>query len=123
MPLSGHSESAGVERRRAGWLVLLALVPFLLATAHHWRSGFEIGSGDWAQYLLHAEALADGREYVDTGYLYSTLHPVTGPRAYPPGVALTAVPTIALFGSAMVPMRILSGLFGKKYDIKKEDYS
>ena len=44
--------------------------------------------GDYAQYILHARALAEGRSYTDTEYMYSTYEPYLGPRAYPPGLPL-----------------------------------
>jgi hypothetical protein len=64
----------------------------LLLALARWDDGYGPGKGDYAQYLLHAEALAQGRAYDDTGYVYTERNPVIGPRTYSPGLPLTLAP-------------------------------
>ena len=83
---------------RAGWLLLIALIPFLVLAAYHWSWGAPPGFGDHAQYLSHARALVEGRGYTEIGYIYHPAAPMLGPRAYPPGLPLTLAPLVALGG-------------------------
>jgi hypothetical protein len=39
---------------------------------------------DYAQYVLHAASIAEGRPYADTGYVINPSYPATGPETYPP---------------------------------------
>ncbi len=39
---------------------------------------------DFAQYLNHAQNIANFRPYAATGYIYNPKNAVVGPRAYPP---------------------------------------
>jgi len=97
-----------VSTRRSTHLALAASVlPFVLFAALRAPGGYAAGTGDHAQYALHAHALADGRPYADTGYLYSTRNPVIGPRAYPPGLSFTLWPFLGLGGEEGAPFRIL----------------
>jgi hypothetical protein len=48
--------------------------------------------GDDAQYILHARALAEGRDYTDIGYIYTLHNPIVAPVAYPPGGPLLMAP-------------------------------
>lgn len=86
---------------------LVAVSGFLILSFVH--RGLEpwAGSGDWAQYILHAKALLEGRPYTDTGYLFTRLNWAIGPRAYPPGLPLTLVPLVAMGSWAPVLMRLL----------------
>lgn len=89
-------------------LVLLAfLVPFAALAARHWTWDPPTGSGDYAQYLLHARAIVEGRSYTDIGYIYHPAAPMLGPRAYPPGFPLTLVPLVAFAGVDSVWIRVL----------------
>src|SRR5437660_727548 len=66
-------------------LAAACVIPFLVLVAAHWRTGPLRGAGDWAQFLLHAQAIVNRRPYGDIGYLF-TYHAVfVGPRAQPPG--------------------------------------
>jgi len=75
-------------------------VPFLLLAAWHWPYGPRADFGDYAQYLLHAEALLDGRPYADIGYIYSQWAPFIGPPVQPPGLPIALVPLLALTHAA-----------------------
>jgi len=75
---------------------LLGAVPFLLLAAWHWPHGPRADFGDYAQYLLHAEALLKGRAYGDIGYIYTDWAPFIGPPVQPPGLPAALVPLLAL---------------------------
>jgi hypothetical protein len=74
------------------------MVPFLVLAAIHWPLGPLVRLSDYAQYILHAEALLSGRSYTDIGYIFSPYAPFAGPEAYPPGRSLALVPLLAAFG-------------------------
>ena len=80
-----------------GWLIAF-LIPFAALAVHQWGWGPPTDAGDYAQYLLHAKALVEGRPYADTGYIFHPDAWVIGPRAYPPGLPLTLAPFVALVG-------------------------
>lgn len=88
------------------WL-LVFLIPFAVLAVHQWSWGPPAVDGDYAQYLLHAKAIVEGRPYADTGYIF---HPDVwslGPRAYPPGLPLTLAPIVALVGVHSPLFRLL----------------
>jgi hypothetical protein len=87
---------------RSRWPLALALLPFLLLIAREWTSQPDIQNGDFAQYLMHAEALADGRPYLDTGYIFSQRDRHFGPRAYPPGLPLVLAAVGLATGGSML---------------------
>ena len=86
--------------------IAIALLPFVVLAVWHanWSPGAD--SGDYAQYILHARALIDGRAYADIGYLYHPEAADIGPPAYPPGLPLALVPIIALTAVNMVVLRL-----------------
>ena len=63
--------------------------------------------GDYAQYLLHAKAIIQGRSYSDTGYIFHSDAWSVGPRAYPPGLPLTLAPIVAVAGIHSPLFRLL----------------
>jgi hypothetical protein len=79
--------------RYASWIALL--VPFFWLVARLWP--YDAYSGDYAQYLLHAKALLEGRSYTDIGYIYSPLS-APGPAAYPPGLPGALFLLFSVFG-------------------------
>ena len=88
-------------------LIAASLLPFLVLTAIHWDIGPIITRSDYAQYLLHAEALLQGRSYTDIGFLFSADAPFAGPEAYPPGLPFTLAPILAGFGRNAVMLKLL----------------
>ena len=88
------------EKRRLNPTVLLGAVPFLLLAAWHWPHGPRADFGDYAQYLLHAEAMLKGRAYGDIGYIYTKWAPFIGPPVQPPGLPAALVPLLALTNAA-----------------------
>ncbi len=93
------------------FLVLLGLL-----AVWRWATAGVPEGGDWAQYLSHALALAEGRPYGDIGYLYSPYEWTVGPPRYPPGLALTLAPVFALTGPGTVLplllMHVCVGMLG-----------
>lgn len=81
-------------------------MPFLVLAAIHWPLGPLANNSDYAQYILHAEALLSGRSYTDIGYIFSPYAPFAGPEAYPPGRSLALVPLLAAFGRNAALMKL-----------------
>ncbi len=80
-------------------LLLVAAVHVLaIRDGHAWGD-------DFAQYLMHARNLADGRPYAATGYVYNPQEPVIGPPTYPPGTAVILAPVYRLFGLNLTAMK------------------
>jgi hypothetical protein len=92
----------------------VAFVPFVVALIATWEQPPAAAVGDYAQYLLHAQALADGRAYSDIGYLYTDLNPLHSPPAQPPGWPILLAPLVALDGtdSPAIPMLVMALLLG-----------
>lgn len=87
MPEAGVRGLSGLllrSRSSSAFLTAVGLAPLLLLSVAQW-SILPLATGsDYAQYLLHAKALADGRPYGDTGYIYSPLTWGVGPALQPP---------------------------------------
>lgn len=97
-PEPGARSDARPNRRRMvlTWLICAAIVvPFGLWMS---RLGPTPNSDDWAQYLMHAEAIAEGRDYTDISYVFSHYAWGTGPPIGAPGLPLTMAPVVGLFG-------------------------
>ncbi len=104
--MSLESPSPARTPRGAVWFVAF-LVPFAALAVHHWGWSPSASSGDYAQYLLHAKALVEGRPYAETGYI---VHPDAwsiGPPAYPPGFPLTLAPIVTVVGVHSALFRVL----------------
>lgn len=95
--------NAGWYHSRLTWL--LALAPFLALVLLKNRGIGDPLADDYAQYLMHAQALAQGRPYTDIGYIYTPLNHWLGPLAAPPGLPLALAPILALFGPNEVIIR------------------
>jgi hypothetical protein len=80
---------------------------FHLATI---REGQDWGD-DFSMYIRHAENVARGRPYAETGYIYNPHNPSVGPRAYPPAFPLLLAPVVKLFGLDLRPMQVLVVVF------------
>ncbi|MCC6316304.1 MAG: hypothetical protein IT361_01340 [Gemmatimonadaceae bacterium] len=109
-PRSGVAADWGPWPRAVLWLAL-AVAPFAVLAAVHWRLLPFKEAGDYAQYLSHAKALVDGRPYGDIGYLYTPYNFMIGPRVQPPGWPLLLLPSVALFGTGLLVPKILVTLF------------
>jgi Dolichyl-phosphate-mannose-protein mannosyltransferase len=88
---------------------------FLLATvtAFHVATVREghLWGDDFAMYIHHAQNIAEGRAYADTGYIYNAAIPVYGPRMYPPVFPLLLAPFYKIFGLSLLPMKLEQVLF------------
>jgi hypothetical protein len=93
------------------WLYAAALLPVVALAAWHWSGGPGLQSSDFAQYILHGRALAEGRPYRDIGYLWVAFNPSYGPHVREPGLPLLLAALFRLFGAGLlVPRLILLGL-------------
>ena len=88
------------------WLALF-LVPFVVLVVRHWSWTPSTSAGDYAQYLLHAQAIAEGRPYSATGYIYNPIAGLIGPPSLPPGLPLTLAPLVAIGGVHTPLVRLL----------------
>ena len=61
------------------------------------REGEDWGD-DFSMYIHHAENIARGVPYGETGYIYNPHNPAVGPKIYPPGFPLLLAPVVKLFG-------------------------
>ncbi|HEX9565322.1 MAG TPA: hypothetical protein VF981_15180 [Gemmatimonadaceae bacterium] len=86
---------------------LMALPPFLVLAAAHWSDLPALVAGDYAQYLLHAKAIVEGRPYGDIGYLFTPYNAMTGPPLQPPGWPLLLAPVVAIFGLGLAMPKVL----------------
>lgn len=66
---------------------------------------------DFSMYIHHAENIAHGTPYGETGYLYNSHNPLVGPRIYPPGFPLLLAPVVKLFGRNLWVMKLEVVLF------------
>lgn len=83
-----------------------AVLPFCALAARLLPHGSLPLDGDYAQYLLHARALLEGRPYIETGYLY-TPQAGEGPVAYPPGLSYTLYALFSVLGTRVGAARLL----------------
>jgi hypothetical protein len=99
-------EHTSYQFRRRTYLylgfLLAAIMAFHVATL---RDGHLWGD-DFAMYILHAQNIAEGRPYADTGYVYNPAVPVYGPRMYPPVFPLLLAPLYKVFGLSLFPMKV-----------------
>lgn len=66
---------------------------------------------DYAQYVLHARNLAEGRPYADTGYILNPAYQTAGPVTYPPVFPLLLSPVWRLAGRDLQAMKALTVFF------------
>lgn len=76
----------------------IAMLPYLVLVAVRFRWTPPAWAGDYAHYLLHTRALAEGRAYGDIGYIYHYDAWAIGPPSYPPALPLTLLPLVKAFG-------------------------
>ncbi|MBL8962355.1 MAG: hypothetical protein JNJ98_21010 [Gemmatimonadetes bacterium] len=107
-----ESVSVGRGRSPRTWEWALALMPFLALVLVHWNDLPSRQAGDYAQYLLHAKALAEGRPYDATGYIYTPYAALISPRVQPPGWPLILTPVVSVFGLGLLVPKILVTVAG-----------
>jgi dolichyl-phosphate-mannose-protein mannosyltransferase len=74
------------------------------------REGQDWGD-DFSMYIHHAENIAQGIPYGETGYIYNPHNPAVGPKIYPPGFPLLLAPVVKLFGRNLWFMKLEVVLF------------
>ena len=80
---------------------------FFLSTI---RAGHTWGD-DFAQYLHHAENIAQFVSYAETGYIYNPQNAIVGPQSYPPAFPAALAPVAALFGANLNAYKALNVFF------------
>src|SRR5687768_6485479 len=108
MPIEGALVSptwAKWPARPLPWVAVL--LPFLLLAIWRSTSGPGVQADDYAQYLLHADALAEGRSYGDIPYIYSPYARWIGPKMAMPGVPLVLSVVQRIFGPNLAIMKAL----------------
>lgn len=83
-------------------LLILIIATFYIASIR--RGNF--WSDDYALYVHHAENIAEGRPYADTGYIYNPGAADYSPRAYPPVFPLLLAPIYRAYGLDLHAMKI-----------------
>ena len=109
--MSANAKGGSVTTRWRGWLrspypvLVLALVvgAFYVLTLHEGQNW----SGDWSQYIHHAKNIAEGKHYLDTGYIFSALTRFVGPYAYPPVFPLLLAPVYWLKGLDLEALKLV----------------
>jgi hypothetical protein len=91
------------------------LIPFFAMAILRWDDGPGFDAGDYAHYLLHARALAEGRSYTDTGYIFSEHAWIIGPRAQPPGLPVTLAPFLMMTGENLIVLRLVMLAFATAF--------
>jgi hypothetical protein len=88
------------------------VLPAVLLTLSTWSRGPSLAQDDYAQYLMHAEAILQGRAYTDIGYIYTDFNRFVGPAAEPPGFVWTLWLVLATVGAhpAAFKLLMLAGL-------------
>ena len=91
------------------WRAVAALVAVLFVVHVATRDDGRQWNGDAEQYTMHAENLAAGRPYAETGWVRNTERSLT-PLAYPPGYPLLLAPVVAQTGRSRAPIAFLQAL-------------
>ena len=84
------------DRRAEIILWGLASIPFIALSTWFWNRGASLQADDHALYLLHAQALVDGRPYGDTGIIYTSLNIALSFQ--PPGLPLVMAAVMKIGG-------------------------
>jgi hypothetical protein len=66
-----------------------------------------IWGDDFAHYIMHAQNIAQGLPYGDTGYIYNPHNPEVGPPSYPPLYPWTLAPIVKFAGIDFTAMKAL----------------
>lgn len=90
------------------WLPAGALAGLTVLYLALFQPGHSVtAGGDFALYLAHARALAEGRAYADTAFVYNPANAIMSPAAYPAGLPLLLAPVVALFGLEATPIKLV----------------
>ena len=67
--------------------------------------------GDFSHYIHHAKNLAEGKHYLDTGYIIVPPALFMGPYGYPPIFPLILAPVYSFFGLDLIALKAANVLF------------
>ena len=97
-------EKSNAKFPQYAWPQIIALAAITLFYAVTLRQG-TFWADDYALYVHHAENIAKGRAYADTGYIYNPAVADYSPRAYPPVFPLLLTPVYRGFGLSFYAMK------------------
>lgn len=106
-PLLEPLRSRGVVRIG---VVIVIVTGLALATTHE----YENWGDDWAQYVLQAHAILDGRmaEYLDqNAFMVNQSSGTVGPVGYPWGLPLLLAAEVRLFGANLLTFKLFNIVF------------
>lgn len=111
-PSPSAASPTGFLSAQAQWRIMrhvsLALIGVFFLTT--FRDGHTWGD-DFAQYLQHAENIANSAPYAATGYIYNSQNAIVGPQAYPPAYPTALAPVAAFYGANLSGYKALGVLF------------
>lgn len=84
--------------------IVFAIGVFYILTLHEGHDW----SGDFSQYIHHAKNLAEGKNYLDTGYIVSSSAKFVGPYAYSPVFPILLAPVYWLYGLDFEVMKLVA---------------
>jgi hypothetical protein len=113
LPQTNPSGRTAPHRRVLFWVV--ALLPFLFLALWRLSDGPGLDADDYGQYLMHAEALAEGRPYSDIGYIHSRYRWGLGPQAAPPGLPVTLAVVYKAVGPNLLAMKLVMLCFATAF--------
>src|SRR5215469_777816 len=88
-------------------LLLASLALFYTVTVRDGNYWFD----DYALYVHHAQNIAEGRPYTDTGHVYNRDITDYSPKSYPPLFPLLLAPVYRAYGLNLHAMKIEEVLF------------
>jgi hypothetical protein len=88
----------------AVFLVIGLFTFFTINSGHDWGD-------DFAQYILHAANIVNGKPYADTGYIVNPDNPGIGPSTYPPIFPLILASVYAIFGLNLTAFKFVECVF------------
>lgn len=88
------------------WALALAaaVCAFYLLTLRQGQTWMD----DYAQYVLHASNIAEGRPYARTGYIFNPSYGATGPETYPPVFPLMLAAVHVAAGPHLQAMKVVT---------------
>jgi len=84
-----------------GAFAILALYFSLVGLGFSLQHQSVTWGGDAYQYVMHAQAIIEGRDYNDIPYIFNADNPRVGPESYPPGVPVFLTLPILAHGPDM----------------------
>ena len=91
-----------LESKSLASMVIITIGIFYAATL---REGHDWG-GDFSQYILHARNIAEGRPYLDIGYIVN-IFSFVAPDKYPPVFPILLAPVYLFYGLDLIALKLV----------------